>query len=155
MTLTLQTAEGAARALAIAGLALLLAPSLARLLAHTHGRQRMLVWALLLAPLLTPALLVSYAYSHVALRLLTVPGATSALYCVALMLKLVPVAALILHFVPPAMSPRRFTPTHCSRARAGNAGASACAARAARRGSRAGWSFCSPSRTSSWRRCGV
>ena len=105
MTLTAQTAEGAARALAIAGLALALAPSLARLLAHTHGRQRTLVWALLLAPLLTPALLVSYAYSHVALRLLTVPGATSALYCVALMLKLVPVAALILHFVPPAMSP--------------------------------------------------
>ena len=105
MTLTAQTAEGAVRALALAGLALALAPSLARLLAHTHGRQRTLVWALLLAPLLTPALLVSYAYSHVALRLLAVPGATSALYCVALMLKLVPVAALILHFVPPAMSP--------------------------------------------------
>ena len=105
MSLAHQTVESTLRALAIAGLALVLAPPLARLLAHTHGRQRTLVWALLLAPLLTPALLVSYAYSHLALRLMVVPGATSALYFAALMLKLVPVAALILHFVPPAISP--------------------------------------------------
>ena len=105
MTLTAQTTEGAVRALAIAGLALVLAPPLARLLAHTHGRQRTLMWALLLAPLLTPALLVSYAYSHLALRLMAVPGATSALYFAALTLKLIPVAALVLHFVPPAISP--------------------------------------------------
>ena len=105
MNLAYQTAESTLRALAIAGLALVLAPPLARLLAHTHGRRRALVWALLLAPLLTPALLVSYAYSHLALRLMAVPGATSALYFAALTLKLVPVAALILHFVPPAISP--------------------------------------------------
>ncbi len=105
MTLVAQTAGGAARALAIAGLALVLAPPLALLLAHTHGRRRTLMWALLLAPLLTPALLVSYAYSHLALRLMVVPGATSVLYFAALTLKLVPVAALILHFVPPAISP--------------------------------------------------
>ena len=105
MSLALQTAESAGRSFAIAGLALVLAPPLARLLAHTHGRQRTLVWALLLAPLLTPALLVSYSYSHVALRLMAVPGATGALYFAALTLKLVPVASLILHFVPPAISP--------------------------------------------------
>ena len=104
MTLAAQTAQGAARALAIAGLALALAPPLARLLAHTHGRRRTLAWALLLAPLLTPALLVSYAYSHLALRLMGTPGATGALYFAALTLKLVPVAALILHFVPPAIA---------------------------------------------------
>ena len=105
MSLALQTAESAGRSLAIACLALVLAPLLARLLAHTHGRQRTLAWALLLAPLLTPALLVSYAYSHLALRLMPVPGAIAALYFAALTLKLVPVAALILHFVPPAISP--------------------------------------------------
>ena len=105
MSLTHQTAESAALALAIAALALALATPLARLLTHTHGRQRTLAWALLLAPLLTPALLVSYAYSHLALRLMAVPGAIAALYFAALTLKLVPVAALILHFVPPAISP--------------------------------------------------
>ena len=105
MNLAHQTIESAVRASAIAGLALALAPPLARLLAHTHGRRRTLAWALLLAPLLTPALLVSYAYSRLALRLMGTPGATGALYFAALTLKLVPVAALILHFVPPAISP--------------------------------------------------
>ena len=105
MSLAHQTAEGAARALASAGLALVLAPALARMLAHTHGRRRTLAWALLVAPLLTPALLVSYAYSHLALRLMAVPGATAALYFAALTLKLVPVAAMVLHFVPSALSP--------------------------------------------------
>ncbi len=104
MNLAHQTAESAMRALGIAALALALAPPLARLLAHTHGRRRMVAWALLLAPLLTPALLVSYAYSHVALRLMGTPGAIAALYFLALAFKLVPVAALILHFIPPAMS---------------------------------------------------
>ena len=103
MNLAHQTAESAVRALGIAGLALTLAPSLARVLAHTHGRRRTVAWALLLAPLLTPALLVSYAYSHVALRLMGTPGAMAALYFAALALKLVPVAALIFHFVPPAV----------------------------------------------------
>ena len=105
MNLGLQTAESTLRALGIVALALALAPPLARLLAHTHGRLRTFVWALLPAPLLTPALLVSYAYSHLALRLMGTPGAISALYFAALTLKLVPVAALILHFVPPAISP--------------------------------------------------
>ena len=105
MSLAHQTAESAARALAIAAIALLLAPPLARLLAHTHGRRRTLVWALLLAPLLTPALLVSYAYSHLAHQLMATPGAIAALYFAALTLKLVPVATIILHFVPPALSP--------------------------------------------------
>ena len=104
MTLVPQTAESAARALAITGFALVLAQPLARLLAHTHGRRRTLAWALLLAPLLTPALLVSYAYSHIALRLMAVPGGSAALYAVALVLKLTPVAAVIAHFIPPALS---------------------------------------------------
>jgi len=104
MTLAHQTAESAARALAIAGFAVALAQPLARLLAHTHGRRRTLAWALLLAPLLTPALLVSYAYSHLALRLMAVPGGIAALYAVVLALKLTPVAAVIAHFVPPALS---------------------------------------------------
>ena len=104
MTLAHQTAESAARALAIACFAVALAQPLARLLAHTHGSRRTLAWALLLAPLLTPALLVSYAYSHLALRLMAVPGGIAALYAVVLALKLTPVAAVIAHFVPPALS---------------------------------------------------
>ncbi len=104
MTLAAQTAESAARALAIAGFAVALAQPLARLLTHTHGRRRTLAWALLLAPLLTPALLVSYAYSHLALRLMAVPGGIAVLYAVVLALKLTPVAAVIAHFVPPALS---------------------------------------------------
>ncbi len=104
MTLAHQTAESAARALGIACFAVALAQPLARLLAHTHGRRRALAWALLLAPLLTPALLVSYAYSHLALRLMSVPGGIAALYAAALALKLTPVAAVIAHFVPPALS---------------------------------------------------
>ena len=104
MTLAHQTAESAARALAIACFAVALAQPLARLLAHTHGSRRTLAWALLLAPLLTPALLVSYAYSHLALRLMAVPGGIAALYAAVLALKLTPVAAVIAHFVPPALS---------------------------------------------------
>ena len=104
MTLAHQTAEAAARALTIALLALALARPLARLLAHTHGRMRPLTWALLLAPLLTPALLVSYAYSHLALRLIAVPGGGTALYFTALALKFTPLAVLVLHFVPPALA---------------------------------------------------
>ena len=98
------TAEAAARSLAIALLALALARPLARLLAHTQGRMRTVTWALLLAPLLTPALLVSYAYSHLALRLMAVPGGGTALYLVALALKFTPVAVLVLHFAPPALA---------------------------------------------------
>jgi ABC-type Fe3+ transport system permease subunit len=104
MTLVPQTAESAARSLGIALVALALARPLARLLAHTHGRRRTLAWALLLAPLLTPTLLVSYAYSHVALRLITAAGGVRPLYCAALALKLTPLATTILHFVPPALS---------------------------------------------------
>lgn len=105
MSLAQQTLESAARSLAIAVLAVAIALPLARLLGDTRGRARTLVWALLLAPLLTPALLVSYAYSQLALRLMAATGATGGLYFAALTLKLVPVAVLILHFVPPAMSP--------------------------------------------------
>jgi ABC-type Fe3+ transport system permease subunit len=105
MSLLVQTALGAGRALAVTSVALALAAPLARLLVHSHGRPRAVIWALLLGPLLTPALLVSYAYWHFALQLMSAPPGKAVFYFVALVFKLVPVAAVILHFFPPALSP--------------------------------------------------
>ncbi len=97
MSFTTQVLADAGRAAAIATSAILVATSLARQLAHTHSR---LLWAALWAPWLTPSLLVSYAYSSLALEL----GGGLALHSIALLLRAVPLAALVLLALPPPLS---------------------------------------------------
>jgi hypothetical protein len=90
--------DAAVRSGAIALTALIIAPLLTRQLAAAGSQQR--TWALLLAPMLTPALLVSYVYAPWVVH----PGALPAIYFAALTLKLVPLAAVVQHFLPPALS---------------------------------------------------
>lgn len=68
------------------------------------------LWALLLAPYLTPALLVGYAYANFALSLIRYPQVNQAWYAVLLWLKLAPLAWLVLHF---AADPLPAAARHC------------------------------------------
>jgi len=69
-------------------------------------------WALVLVPFLTPVILVGYAYSGFSLSLIRHPGWNEMLYDALLLMKLVPVAALVLHFAPRSLSPEA---VHCRR----------------------------------------
>jgi ABC-type Fe3+ transport system permease subunit len=74
------------------------------------GRARRAAWVLLLVPFFTPALLVGYSYSPVSLQLLQHPFWNEALYCALLVLRLVPIAVLVLYFHPTTLSPSAL---HC------------------------------------------
>ena len=88
------------RSLLIALIALAGARAVLPLL-HRHRA----AWVWLLIPYLTPALLVGYGYANFALSLVHHPAANAALYTVILAGKLTPVAAFVLHFTPPPLSP--------------------------------------------------
>ncbi|MFO7958902.1 MAG: hypothetical protein R6X33_17595 [Candidatus Brocadiia bacterium] len=76
-----------------------------------RGR-RMLVWASLLLPFVTPALLVGYGYASFSLSLVRHPLWNQALYTVLVWLKVVPPAALVLYFAPSLFTPQAM---HCRR----------------------------------------
>src|SRR5688572_22533169 len=61
-------------------------------------------WALLIAPLCTPTLLVSYTYAPLALWLTGMPLVALAFYSMLVALKFIPLAALARRFFPPAIS---------------------------------------------------
>ena len=94
----LRTAVVAAAALACA---YLIRPTVAK-------RQRW-TWALVLAPYLTPPLLVGYAYSNFSLSLVHHPTLNALWYATLLVLRLAPVAALTLMFAPHPLSEQRYT----------------------------------------------
>src|SRR5688500_3400024 len=75
-----------------------------RTLPLARGRRRVLAWGLLIAPLITPSLLVSYTYSRWALNLIATPGWNLAFYSLILLFKLAPVAALARFLLPPSIS---------------------------------------------------
>src|SRR5688572_26979829 len=90
------------RCLAVAGFASALGWSIGARL------PRVLPWWLniaLIAPLFTPALLISYTYAPVALRLTAVPWAHTVFYSALIAAKLIPLAALARRFFPPRISP--------------------------------------------------
>ena len=70
MSIAAQTASALARAVFISGAAVALSGWLARSFAGMRGRAHTIAWALLLAPFLTPSLLISYAFSRFALALI-------------------------------------------------------------------------------------
>ena len=109
MSIAAQTASAFVRAAIIAGAAVALSGGLHRALA---GRRRSVGWALLLAPFLTPPLLVSYAYSRLALALIVAPWSHHGLYAALLFLKLVPVATVVRWLLPPPLSAEA---RHCHR----------------------------------------
>ena len=99
MSFAAQIATDAARSLAVAGAALGAGWGIAR-----GAKRSAWFWPVALAPLLTPALLVSYAWSHVALMLGAWPWALHGFHAAILALKLAPIAALARHFFPPSLS---------------------------------------------------
>jgi ABC-type Fe3+ transport system permease subunit len=95
--------ESLVRALLIAVAAALLAAPCAAWL--THARRPRIAWMLLLAPLLTPSLLIGYAYINFATPLVQYPHLHHGLYVLLVLMKFAPVAVLIVLFAPaPAMS---------------------------------------------------
>jgi hypothetical protein len=83
--------------------ALLAVAAAAILLPAVAGRTRW-AWGLLLAPYLTPSLLVGYAYADFSLSLIRHPLLNAAWYSALLALRLAPVAALALYFAPRPLS---------------------------------------------------
>ena len=112
MNIAAQTASALVRAALISGAAVVLSVWLSRSLAGVRGRARTIGWALLLAPFLTPPLLVSYAYSRFALVLVLAPWSHQTLYSALLFLKLVPVATFVRWMLPPPLSAEA---RHCHR----------------------------------------
>jgi iron(III) transport system permease protein len=99
-----QTALALARALAIGVVAVAVSGPLRTWLAAQRGRVHVFAWALLLAPVFTPPLLISYAFSRFALALVASPWSHEALYLAILALKLIPVAVIVRVLFPPPLS---------------------------------------------------
>ena len=99
MTFGAQIAVDFGRSLMVAGAATMAGWCVAR-----GAKRSAWFWLLALAPLLTPALLVSYAWSRFALKLGAWPWALHGFYAAILTLKLAPIAALARHFLPPPLS---------------------------------------------------
>ena len=98
-------APALARACGIAAAAVVAGSVVRGVLASSDRQTRRALWAMLLVPYLTPVLLVGYAYSRYSLSLIRHPAWNELLYVALVWLKLVPVAALALHFAPTPMSP--------------------------------------------------
>ncbi len=101
-----------ARAAAISGIALWLALGAARLVGSRRGRLQGFLWMLLIAPCLMPAFLTGYAWARAVLSLTMQPGWNEVIYAAALVVRLMPVAALVLYFMP---SPLSAEGKHCHR----------------------------------------
>ena len=114
MTLTQGCLLALCRATVIAGVAVCLARPLASLLTSQASTQRRrLAWVLLLTPFLTPSLLIGYAYISFATPLVKWPVLHESLYVLLVLMKLAPIAALVVCFAPPpAMTD---SAVHCRR----------------------------------------
>jgi len=102
-----------ARGLLVALLGVPMCWIIQRELATRSGRARSLLWALLLAPLLTPPLLTGYGYSAFSLSLIRHPGWNEALYTLLIGLRAITLGVLVIHFAPPP--PLSDAAAHCAR----------------------------------------
>jgi hypothetical protein len=100
------------RSFCVATCALLTAIPLSKRIVDVRGARSLCLWAILLAPWFTPALLISYAYSRVSLALGTIPLLLELFYAGMLFLRFVPIATLAICFMP---SPLADEATHCHR----------------------------------------
>ena len=103
MSLLAPTAWGLLRAIAVTAGALALGWQLGREISAARRGVRKIAWGLLLAPLCTPTLVVSYAYSSWALAAL--PAAKELGYAIVLALRLAPFAAIAHLFFSAPLSP--------------------------------------------------
>jgi hypothetical protein len=99
-----QIAWALLRGVVVAVVSLLIALPLRNFLFTLPRRARAAVWIAVLAPYVTPSLLVGYAYAPAALAFLRQPAWSGFLYGVILLLKLTPLATVVLYFAPPPLS---------------------------------------------------
>ena len=104
MSLTAECGWTLLRALVVGTLALALAYPLCALIANSRRGWRRAAWVLLLVPYLMPVVLVGYAYSNFALSLVHHPFLNELFYGVLLVVKLCPVAAVVVYFAPSGLS---------------------------------------------------
>jgi hypothetical protein len=112
VSLTAQTVLALARALIIAAVAVSASGPLLGAVKSVRGRMRVMAWALLLAPFLTPPLLISYAYSRLALALMALPWSHEMFYASVLLFKLMPLAVIVRQLVASPLSAKA---RHCYR----------------------------------------
>lgn len=104
MSLTAECGWTLLRALVVGTLALALAYPLCALIANSRRGRRRIAWLLVLVPYLTPVVLVGYAYSNFSLSLVRYPLRNELFYAVLLLVKLCPVAVVVLYFAPSGLS---------------------------------------------------
>jgi ABC-type Fe3+ transport system permease subunit len=76
------------------------------------ARLRRIAWTMLLLPILTPAILVGYAYSDFALSMVHHPVLNTLCYLAIMTARLTPLVVLVLYFAPPA--PLSAQALHCA-----------------------------------------
>ena len=104
MSISAHIVSALVRALIIAAIAVAASGPLLRAINGIRGRGRTIMWLLLLAPFLTPPLLVSYAYSRFALTLVASPWSHEMLYAGVLLFKLTPLAVIVRQLIPSPLS---------------------------------------------------
>ena len=108
------------RSLLVAVAGLVGAVHLSRLGAQQRGSVRNAGWLLILAPCLSPGLIVGYGYRNYSLSLVHYPWWNEALYVAILIGQTAPVGALLLYFAPPPVLSA--SAVHCWRLSAPGAG---------------------------------
>lgn len=102
MSIAAATAHSAAHAAIVAAAATAMAEPTAALLRSARTRfGAAAAWSAVLLPVLTPALLVGYAYAAWSLKLVRMPLANEALYVLIMVARFAPVAALVVYLSPP------------------------------------------------------
>ncbi len=112
MNLTPECGFAFARGIGIAFLAVIVSIPIRSFLGQPGVGLRRTAWVLLLTTYLTPVILVGYAYSNFSLSLVHYPALNELLYDLLLLMKLIPVSALILYFAPSPISQEAL---HCRR----------------------------------------
>ncbi|HUG92927.1 MAG TPA: hypothetical protein VML55_18945 [Planctomycetaceae bacterium] len=101
------------RALVVAVLSVPVCWRLRQALSTLGRRPRLVLWAVLLVPFFTPALLTGYAYSNFALSLVRYPLWNEVLYAALLGLRFIPVGTVLMWLAPPP--PVTAEALHCAR----------------------------------------
>lgn len=110
MSLSAECGWSLLRGASVAFLSVLLAFPLSSFLRSVSGRFKSFWWLLLVLPYLTPSLLTGYGYTALFLPLMRYPILTEICYTFLLLIKLAPVATLVLYLYPSAVSPEG---VHC------------------------------------------
>ncbi|MFO1093921.1 MAG: hypothetical protein U0992_11505 [Planctomycetaceae bacterium] len=101
MTFTAACGWSLLRSAVVAVIGLWGAVHLTRLVSQQRGAARIVAWVLILAPFLSPGLIVGYGYRNYSLSLVHHPAWNELLYVAILIGQAAPIGALLLYFAPP------------------------------------------------------